>query len=90
MDISNSFKVRRRDGTIKQLQEDLMESQAQYTACYNEVCLLYRSIVRSLSLILNTFPILFRICVLIVICRLHVAGLWFLLGTLVPSVLWFP
>jgi len=34
----------------KQLQEDLMESQAQYTACYNEVCLLYRSIVRYLSM----------------------------------------
>ena len=29
--------VRRREDTIKQLQEDLMESQAQYSACYNEV-----------------------------------------------------
>lgn len=26
-----------REETIKQLQEDLMESQTQYSACYNEV-----------------------------------------------------
>lgn len=29
--------VLQRDESIKQLQEDLLESQTQYSACYNEV-----------------------------------------------------
>ena len=33
----NTLQIRQRDETIKQLQEDLMESQAQYSTCYNEV-----------------------------------------------------
>lgn len=64
------LQVRRRDESIKQLQEDLMESQAQYSACYNEVGTL-RIDFRDTKVYLVFFPIYCISCIFFPIPYFH-------------------